>query len=289
LRAATLVGASAGGYLSYAIGVQGGFTIAKGAVIENAKGGDGDDKITGNESDNKLEGNAGDDIIAGNGGDDTLLGGDDNDRLDGGKGDDIIEGGNGDDTLIAGPKKQGGTDTLSYEHAESAVTVSLAKQGVAQDTIGAGVDTITGFENLKGSDHNDTLTGSSGANKIDGGAGNDTLNGGAGHDILTGGDGANSFVFNSALLAANSDTITDFAHGTDKIKLENSVFKALGLEGALTADKFALGTATTHDHHVIYASGSLFYDSNGDGPGGRVLICTLDGAPAIDAGDILVI
>lgn len=289
LRAATLTGANAGGYISSALGIEGGFTIAKGVVIENAKGGDGDDKITGNDANNKLEGNAGEDSITGGNGDDTLIGGDDHDTLDGGKGNDTIEGGNGDDTLKAGPAKQGGTDTLSYEHAENGVTVSLAKQGVAQDTIGAGVDTVTGFEKLKGSDFNDTLTGNGGANTVEGGDGDDTLNGGAGHDILTGGNDTNSFIFNSALLAANSDTITDFAHGTDKIKLENSVFKALGIEGGLSATMFALGTATTDDHHIIYDAGNLFYDSNGDAPGGKVLICTLQGAPAIDAGDILII
>ncbi len=289
LRAATLAGANAGGFISSVLGIEGGFTIAKGAVIENAKGGDNDDKITGNESNNKLEGNDGDDTINGNGGDDTLLGGDGHDTINGGKGNDTIEGGNDDDILIAGPKISGGVDTLSYEHASTDVTVSLAKQGIEQDTQGAGLDTITGFENLKGSDFNDTLTGSSGANKIEGGEGDDTLNGGAGHDILAGGGGNNSFVFNGALLAANSDNITDFIHGTDKIKLDNAVFKALGAEGPLDNNMFTLGTATTHDHHIIYASGSLFYDSNGDGPGGKVLICTLDGAPAIDAGDILVV
>lgn len=289
LRAATLVSANAGGYVSSALGIEGGFTIAKGVVIENAKGGDGDDKITGNDANNKLEGNAGEDSITGGNGDDTLIGGDDHDTLDGGRGNDTIEGGNGDDTLKAGPAKNGGTDILSYEHADNAVTVSLAKQGVAQDTIGAGVDTVIGFEKLKGSNFGDTLTGNGGANTIEGGAGDDTLNGGAGHDILTGGDDSNSFIFNSALLAANSDTITDFAHGTDKIKLENAVFKALGIEGALSGTMFALGTATTDDHHIIYDAGNLFYDSNGDAPGGKVLICTLQGAPAIDAGDILVI
>ena len=51
----------------------------------------------------------------------------------------------------------------------------------------------------------------------------------------------------------------------------------------------ALGTAATNDHHIIYDAGNLFYDSNGDAPGGKVLICMLQSAPTIDAGDILVI
>lgn len=43
-----------------------------------------------------------------------------------------------------------GIDTLSYEQASAGVTVSLAL-AAAQNTIGAGIDTISGFENLTGS------------------------------------------------------------------------------------------------------------------------------------------
>ena len=50
LRAASLVegDAGAGGYVSWVSGIQGGFTIAKGAVIENAIGAAGKDKLIGN-------------------------------------------------------------------------------------------------------------------------------------------------------------------------------------------------------------------------------------------------
>ena len=41
-------------------------------------------------------------------------------------------------------------------------------------------DTLTGVENLTGSDHNDALTGDAGANTLQGGSGNDALEGGAG-------------------------------------------------------------------------------------------------------------
>jgi Ca2+-binding RTX toxin-like protein len=68
------------------------------------------------------------------------------------------------------------------------VTVNLATTS-AQNTIGAGVDTLVNFENLTGSAFNDTLTGNAGANVLSGLAGNDTLTGGAGNDILNGGAG----------------------------------------------------------------------------------------------------
>ena len=80
-----------------------------------------------------------------------------------------------------------GSDTASYFDATAGVTVSLAI-AAAQNTIGAGVDTLFNFENLTGSNFNDTLTGNSVANILNGGAGNDALIGGAGNDSLIGGD-----------------------------------------------------------------------------------------------------
>ena len=70
-----------GGLFSYIDGVLGGMTIARGAVIENARTGGGDDVIGGNDADNRLEAGAGDDIVVGLGGDDEILGGAGNDVL----------------------------------------------------------------------------------------------------------------------------------------------------------------------------------------------------------------
>lgn len=63
------------------------------ALIENARGGAGDDVISGNDAANDLRGNDGDDRIRGRGW---------HDRLDGGAGDDRLRGGGGDDVLIDG-------------------------------------------------------------------------------------------------------------------------------------------------------------------------------------------
>lgn len=60
LRAATLLDApGGGGFVSRIGGVLGGVTIANGAVIENATGGSGDDRIHGNSAANRLDGGAG--------------------------------------------------------------------------------------------------------------------------------------------------------------------------------------------------------------------------------------
>ncbi|WP_291617741.1 FG-GAP-like repeat-containing protein [Bradyrhizobium sp.] len=86
----------------------------------------------------------------------------------------VIEGGLGDDLLDGGGNGFNGGDTVSYEHATSAVSVDLNIVGVSQDTVGAGLDTLTGFEGVRGSAWDDTLTGS-GNSVLEGGAGNDTL------------------------------------------------------------------------------------------------------------------
>jgi Ca2+-binding RTX toxin-like protein len=112
--------------------------------------------------------------------------------IDGALGDDIIEGGLGNDTLKGGGVANNlGNDTVTYEHSSAGVTVSLAITA-AQNTIGAGADILSGFENLTGGTGNDTLTGDAKANIINGGAGNDTLIGGAGNDQLHGGTGVNT-------------------------------------------------------------------------------------------------
>jgi serralysin len=65
LRAATLANGdpNAGGFISKHINVAGGFTIAKGAVIENAIGGFGSDYLIGNSAANKLTGGGGKDFF----------------------------------------------------------------------------------------------------------------------------------------------------------------------------------------------------------------------------------
>jgi serralysin len=126
------------------------------------------DTLTGDTNDNWLIGGLGADSLSGLAGNDRLEGGNGNDSLNGGNGDDLLIGGAGNDLLTGGV----GIDTASYEDAATGVTVSLALT-TAQNTGGAGTDTLTQIENLIGSAFNDILTGGAGANRIDGGVGND--------------------------------------------------------------------------------------------------------------------
>jgi Ca2+-binding RTX toxin-like protein len=71
-------------------------------TIENAIGGDGNDRLIGNSLDNTLEGGLGNDILNGSTGNDFLFGGDGNDSLTGGDGDDSLTGGLGSNNLFGG-------------------------------------------------------------------------------------------------------------------------------------------------------------------------------------------
>jgi len=147
---------------------------------------DGDDQYKGNSGYHfgTVEGGAGNDILNGGVSDEAFYGDDGNDTLNGSGGDDFLEGGVGDDAINGGT----GFDTASYSEAAAGVTVSLAVSG-AQNTGGAGLDTLTGIEDLLGSVFADRLTGNDSGNILVGDAGNDQIDGNGGHDLLDGGNG----------------------------------------------------------------------------------------------------
>lgn len=78
---------------SSVLGFQNNVVIAPGAIIEDATGGQADDRITGNIYGNGLRGIGGQDVLVGLAGADTLDGGAGRDRLIGGKGADLLQGG----------------------------------------------------------------------------------------------------------------------------------------------------------------------------------------------------
>ncbi|HVL80204.1 MAG TPA: calcium-binding protein [Actinomycetota bacterium] len=168
--------------------------------IDHASGSEGNDTITGNGAANHLWGRGG------------------NDQISGADGDDTISGGPGDDVLDAGL----GVDNVSYEPSETGVTVNLGVGG-AQNTVGDGTDTLSGFEQLTGSRYDDTLTGGSGNDVLRGGPGNDTidgaggndgLQGGPGNDVLTGGAGIDSASYSQAAGGVTVDLAVASAQNT---------------------------------------------------------------------------
>jgi Ca2+-binding RTX toxin-like protein len=139
---------------------------------------------------NKISGSSGDDQLCGLGGDDTLFGKDGDDKLFGGDGNDILDGGDGDDVLDGGT----GTDTVSYASVKAPVVVTV---NTTSNTGGAGVDVLSGIENLVGTAFNDSLTGDTAAN---------VLNGGKGSDVLTGLAGNDTYYVDSADIVVETDT-----------------------------------------------------------------------------------
>ncbi|WP_434628365.1 retention module-containing protein [Pseudomonas sp. Z6-14] len=191
--------------------------------------------LTGTAGDDVLLAGNGDNVLNAGGGDDVLSAGSGNNAMHGGAGDDVLYSGVGNDLLDGGT----GNDTASYAHATAGVTVNLGLLA-AQNTLGAGTDTLAGIENLVGSNFNDTLTGDGSGNRIDGGLGHDVLNGGGGDDILigglgnnilSGGSGADTFQWQ----AGNSghDVITDFTPGLDKLDLSQLLLGENGSAASL--------------------------------------------------------
>lgn len=276
------------------------------AGVSGDTAGTGDDTITtlaGNDAVNAGNGNntvstgagidtvitgVGNDGITTDGGRDTIRAGAGDDTIDAGAGNDVLRGMAGDDRLNGGS----GDDWAYYNGAASAVTVSLANTG-AQQTGGAGLDTLSAIENLLGSSYNDTLAGNGAGNRLKGAAGNDLLNGQGGNDTLGGGTGADRFVFDSALSSStNVDRIMDFA-ANDIIRLDDDIFTALA-QGTLGANAFRSGAGVTSaqdaSDRIIYNSdtGRLFYDANGEGGADATLFAILTGAPVVTAADFFV-
>ena len=131
-----------------------------------------------------INGEAGDDTIWSGAGDDTLDGGEGNDTIFGGSGDDTIYSGFGDNVIDGGS----GTDTVDYSESGVAVKVRLDQDYGESRYDNTFDDTLTGIENVTGSDYDDYIKGDSGDNLFEGGAGDDTLVGGSGADMLYGGD-----------------------------------------------------------------------------------------------------
>jgi Ca2+-binding RTX toxin-like protein len=265
--------------LTLATGQSGG--DASGDVLtgfENVLGSDYDDFLVGDDGANVLTGGAGADYLGGGKGADTLNGGLHDDLISGGAGADIMDGG-------------AGVDTLYYALSSANVTVTLGAEGVQTTASGATNsdaigDKIKNFENVIGSDFNDTITGNGGAN---------VLNGGAGADKMTGGAGADEFVFGSP--AQGGDTITDFQTGIDTISIDSNQF-AGGLIGygfgtplpdsLLISDDGAVSPNNSTGYFLYdTATSKLWWDDDGTDPNAAQLIATFTNGVDLHASDIL--
>ena len=249
--------------------------------IENVIGSAFKDTLTGDSGDNGLTGLAGNDKLDGQAGADSMIGGLGNDTYTvDNAGDVVVEAaGEGTDSVNA---------SVSYTLAANVEKLTLTGTADLIGTGNASTNTLTGNAG------NNLLLGLAGNDAISGGAGDDTMSGGQGADTLTGGAGADHFRFDVLETASNKDTISDFAHGEDKIEIDHTVFAAFAADplGELSALELGFGTkAVTASQHLIYnaAKGALYYDDDGNGAHAQVQIALFSTLPVLDAGDFVLV
>jgi Ca2+-binding RTX toxin-like protein len=239
----------------------------------------------------------------GNGLNNLMLGNAAANTIDGAGGADTMRGALGNDTYLV---DHAGDLVQEAPNAGADTVLSSVSYALLGNTDNLTLVGGTGDLNATGNYQANVLTGNEGANLLSGAGGNDTLSGGAGndmlrggvnHDRLTGGAGSDSFVFQEAPSGpVNSDVITDFASGTDRLLLDNAFFTALGQGDFAVGDaRFwaAPGASAGHDadDRLIYNTnnGALYYDSNGSALGGVQLVTMLELHPTLAAEDITVI
>jgi len=283
-------------------------------------GGLGNDTMYGGAGNDTLLGGAGSDLLYGDAGNDKLDGGSGADAMRGGAGNDRYAVDSVGDSIIETAGGSGGIDvidlwtSMTRPMARNVETVVMwgsgnftaigndlpnyiaGNSGANRISGGAGYDRIlggdgrdtlagdAGNDKLYGGSDNDWISGGAGNDRLFGEGGNDGLSGGPGRDYLFGGDGADRFRFNVSPSTANRDVIWDFDRGTDKIELDNAVFRAFAKNGAMSTKDFA-------DHIKYFANtGQIYYDADGAGGHARVQIATLyNEPPHISASDFWIV
>lgn len=261
--------------------------------------------LSGNDGINVLNGSAGNDDLTGGVGD-TLLGGANNDQLRGNEC--LAYGGRGNDTYflrsdftsqIAFELVGEGNDVLNILSNRNAADVIQLPDNFEDIRINLEYETADvygssrgerieywGGGRLFGGDGSDRLIHSRDDSRIspdliiDGGGGNDKLYGHAGTaDTLIGGAGTDSFYLN---VGTKHDTVVDFQDGVEQLFLRAADFNLAA--GALSAANFRAGTAAADaDDRVIYdaSTGSLFYDSDGNGLAAQVRFAVITAPLAV--------
>ena len=210
--------------------------------IENLVGSKFDDVLTGDAGANLISGGAGVDLVVGGAGADSLNGGAD-------------------------------IDTVSYATSTAGVTVNLGLgTGLGGDAEG---DTLSGFENLIGSNFADILFGDVGKNTISGGTGNDHLYGTGGGDTFDGGAGLDWIDYRNSTAAVTVNLATGvgsggFAQGDTYVNIED-----------IRGSKFGDTLIGNDSANVIYAGAGTDIISGG---GGNDMIYSGGGYDIINGG-----
>ena len=304
-------------------------TLVLGGGADTVFGGVGAETMYGGGNADELQGGGGADVLYGDAGNDMLYGGNWADLFYGGTGDDVLYAGNGLDSLFGGAARDvlysgsgaaqlsgdGGNDVIHIDDVftgsaiadggggnRDVINFSGVLGGVAVDMVaGTATDgvfsiSMSGFEDVVGSNNADTIAGDGGSNKIaasgghdlvhggDGadtilaGAGNDTVYGGAGSDSLVSGGGAD-FLFgegaNDTLEGLLGNDVLDGGNGADLLDGGDGNDTLIGGNGADTLiggagrDVFVfntvaeIGLGATSDRVLDHVSGEDRFDFSG--------------------------
>jgi Ca2+-binding RTX toxin-like protein len=261
-----------------------------GTINDDSIKGDGQkNQLTGLAGNDLIDGRGGNDLIDGEEGNDTLLGGNGDDTFKGGQGNDSIDGGVGTDTANYGQlgqtitlsgvgtvKKAGGLgqDTLfkvekiiadasvannTIDASQSvpgvSITVNLQSQTLTANNVpGLGTlpFTVVNFDDVIGTNENDSITGDSQSNKLTGNGGNDTFKGSRGNDSINGGDGFDTADYSSLgkkITLSGVGTITKAGgFGTDTVfKVDRVVADASVANNTIDASQSLPGVAAVAD------------------------------------------
>ncbi|EHK56769.1 calcium-binding protein [Allomesorhizobium alhagi] len=146
-----------------------------------------------------------------------------------------------------------GNDTIDWSGASPSVSGATFNLGAGTATLGLATEIMVGFENLIGTNNNDSIVGTAGNNVLTALGGNDTINGHAGADTMFGGTGDDIYI----VAAAGDTTIENAGQGTDTVRsyidwmLSDNV-ERLELQGAGNLN----GTGNTLNNTLVGNSGA---------------------------------
>ena len=205
-----------------------------------------------------------------------------------------IEGGDGGDTLSGG----GSTgDTLSYASSDGRVIIELgdglAANGIARGNHATG-DTISGFENVIGTDYDDFLTGrdtvasklwaGAGDDELVGGSGGDTLDGGAGDDELSGHAGSDTVEGGAGADMLDGGTAADITGGADT---DSDTLSYASSTGGVTVNLATAGASGGHADGDVIAVNRGVYDHDMDNETDELDVATFENVTGSDHHDSL--
>ncbi|CAK27818.1 Uncharacterized protein wiht hemolysin-type calcium-binding regions [Synechococcus sp. RCC307] len=225
--------------------------------FENIDGSDTTDRLKGDSGSNILRGNGGNDVMLASAGNDTYTFGSGSDTIDYSslgqaitlnKGGTVSKGSAGKDTFTdffeTIRASSGSNDWIDGSGGTTAsIDANLASQKLSIKGIpGLGTvnTTVQNFENVRGTNYNDTIAGDSGNNILIGDGGNDTISTGGGRDSVDAGSGNDTITVTSAQGGSSSVTT---GSGQDTVVFTKGYYQSLfyGGAAALTITDFTTG------------------------------------------------